>query len=183
MTCLQFPHFTRKFSASLVFYGQNSLLWTGLTLLFLVNIYAKVNLTPSYEKELLQMLQKPFSSLAHETLAQNFWQQGLISAAQRELRLAQTLPKENNVSVLGASTEDELIAWTSEPALVKASYEYWKTVVSAKPDYRDAYISFAAAAYQLGFLDEAKTAAQTAMNLNLNNLETARLVEFFGKTK
>ncbi len=183
MPHIQFPHVSRKFTASVLSYSQNSLLWTGLTIFFLLNVYAKINLTPRFEKELWQVLQRPFSALSHEVLAHRLWQQGLISAAQRELRLAQTLPKENNVSVLGASTEDELIAWASEPARAKASYEYWKAVVAAKPDFRDAYVSLAAAAYQLGYFDEAKTAVEKAMSIDPNDTSVYQLIKFLQKSR
>lgn len=156
----QFPHVSREISASL--------LWAGLTLFFLVNVYAKINLTPGFQKELLQALQKPFSAIAHEALARRFRQEGLLSAASNELRL---------VNVLGISTEDEQAAWASEPARIRANYEYWRSVVAARPDYRDAFLSLAAAAYQLGYFNEAKAAAQTAVTLNPNSSEATRLLQ------
>ncbi|MBI3577749.1 tetratricopeptide repeat protein [Candidatus Gottesmanbacteria bacterium] len=184
MTPFQFPHVSRKFTASLIFYGQNTVLWAGLTVFFLLNVYAKVNLAPRFEKELWQVLLRPFSALAHEALAHSFWQQGLLSAAQSELRLATAFPKSSNeTSVLGASTEDELTAWAAEPARVKTNYDYWKSVVAVKPDFRDAYLALAAAAYQLGKTDEAKTAARSGLDLNPNNADATRILEFLGKTK
>lgn len=160
MPKFQFPLNSRKFSASLASYGQNSLLWAGLTIFLLLNIYAKINLTPAFQKELLQTLQKPFSSLSHETLAYRFWQQGLITAAQRELGLA---------NVLGASTEDEKIAWAAEPEKARAAYDYWKSVVAAKPDFRDAFVTLAATAYQLGNFDEARAWLIRAQTLDPNS--------------
>ncbi len=169
MIHIKFPHVSRKFSASLLSYSQNSLLWTGLTIFFLLNVYAEFNVTPGYQKELQRVLLKPFSSVSHEALAHSFWQLGFISAAQRELGLA---------NVLGATTENRFSAWTSEPARVKSAYEYWKSVIAAKPDYRDAYISLAASAYQLGYLEEAKSAIGGAMKLSPDNSEVVRLAKF-----
>lgn len=183
MLKLKFPHFTRIKTARLLSYGGNTILWTGLTVFFLLNVFAKINLTPAFQKELLQVLQKPFLALTHEGLAYRFWQLGILSAARQELLLAQDFPKKNYTGVLGASTEDELTAWASEPVRAKASYGYWKTVIAAKPDFRDAYISLAAAAYQLGFTNEAKVAAQTALNLNPDSPDLSRLIEFLGKIK
>lgn len=183
MPKFQFPHFTRIKTARLVLYGGNSLLWAGLTLLFLLNVYAKINLAPAYEKQLQLALRRPFSRLTHEALAHGFWQQGFVSVAQTELRLAQSLPRENNISVLGISTEDELTTWASEPEKAKAAYGFWKSVVATRLDYRDAYLALAAAAYQLGYLDEAKMAAQKALALSPSTGDITRLVELLGKTK
>lgn len=172
MPKFQFPRIPRKFSAALLSYGQNSLLWAGLTILVLANAYAKVNLAPPYTRELTQVLQNPFTSLAHEFFAHRLWQEGLISQAQTELRLA---------NVLGASTEDELTAWASEPARVQAAYDYWKSIVAAKPDYRDAYLSLATAAYQLGKTEEAKSGAQQVLALDPANVDGQRVVNLLGK--
>ena len=42
---------------------------------------------------------------------------------------------------------------------LKDRYIFWQSVAIAKPDYRDAFVTLASLAYQLGKLDESKTLA------------------------
>lgn len=152
MVNLRFPHVSRKFSAKLFSYSQNSLLWACLTVLFAINVFARINLTPSYWGKLEATLLQPFSAASHQRLAQEFWMQGLRDAAQKE-------------AVLGASTEklEEL----SEN--LEQKYNYWQSVVLTHPDYRDAYIILASLAYQLGKIEEAKKYLNQAIMLDPNN--------------
>lgn len=151
--------------------------------LFLINIYAKLNITPPYWKELETVFLVPFSAINHEILAYSLWKEGYITQAQGELKISQGLPKTNQSSVLGVSTEDELTAWDQEPVRARNAYEYWKNIIVTNPGYRDAYLQLSVAAYTLGKKTESQTALNRALALDPSNIIAGHLQEFLNNTK
>lgn len=156
MLKLQLPHFTRGKNAGLISASISSVLWAGLTALFSVNIFARINLTPNYWSKLEAALLQPFSTTSHRLLAEEFWQEGLQGTAKKE-------------AVLGASTEDLLAQWEGASERLEQAYQFWQSVALTHPDYRDAYITLASLAYQLGKIEEAKKYLNQAITLDPNN--------------
>lgn len=134
---MNFPQFTRFFSASLLLglgalFGLNGFLWTKQT-------------RDPYQ---LEVLKAPWSPTTHEQLAQQYRQEGKTPQAVAELRLAQ---------VLGASINtDQITQWESERSQKEAALASWQTVAERYPDYRDAYIILASLSYELGQFDRAR---------------------------
>lgn len=168
----RFPRFPRIFTATILPFVAKTTLWSTFTALVLVNIYARVNLVPSYWTAIMTSLRFPTSATAHQALAQVYWQQGFGTQAKQELLYAQdvinTAHGANGQTVLGASTEPRelLNQWEQEPERLKRQYQFWQTVVREKPDYRDAYIQLAAITYQLSKPDEARSWLSRAATLN-----------------
>lgn len=167
---LKFPHYPRFFSARPSPWLIKTLLWTGLILVITANVYARWRfpLKPSF----LQNLRSP-TVTSHIKLAQEYWSQGLVAATKQELTLADELwsswaANEVNKDVLGAvsSPLELLSSWEAEPKRLAQELDFWKNVVTQKPDYRDAYITAAAAAYQLYRLAEARQLLETAFRLD-----------------
>ena len=152
-------------------------------MLFLANLYAKLNITPTYWKELEIVFQAPFTATNHEVLAYNLWKEGRISQAQSELKLSQEFPKANQTSVLGVSTEDELTAWDQEPKQARKTYDYWKNIIAVKPGFRDAYLGLSVAAYALGKVTESKSAVHSALVLDPASITASQLDEFLTNTE
>jgi tetratricopeptide (TPR) repeat protein len=56
----------------------------------------------------------------------------------------------------------------SERDLVYKEIEYWKNVISQKPDYRDAYLKLAILEYKLGDKNESKLYLEKSLILDSN---------------
>lgn len=76
--------------------------------------------------------------------------------------------KQEARSVLGATTDlvQTLERREVEAADFEKQYAFWQSVASAHPDYRDAFISLASLAYQLGNRDEARAWLSRAQALD-----------------
>lgn len=146
---VSFPHISRLFSA---------LLWILLTSLIVTNLYGKLTLQPNTLNTLPLLLQ-PFSSEEHMRYAQLLWTSGHTNNAKHEVHLA---------DVLGASdkSKDTLNALKQEPILLQNKYDYWVQSVRKYPDFADAYLLAAIAAYQLGKTPEAKKLMNEALKIN-----------------
>ncbi len=168
MLKLEFPRFSRKFTASLIASSISSILWAGLTALFAVNVFARTYRAPSYWSKLEAALQEPFSTTRHRLLAQELWQEGLRNTAKKE-------------AILGASTEDLLNQWKNASETLAQAYQFWQSVALAHPDYRDAYITLASLAYQLGKTEETKRLLNQAIALDSNNKVAKKFEELIKK--
>lgn len=167
MTSLIFPHFYRKISAT----G----LWLGLIGIIGFNIWMGGN-----RHQLI--LTTPETPELHLSLAKNYYQQGLLSPAKREILLSQQLSKPINQKsdVLGSASPplDLWESWQTEPEKIKQAYQDWQEILTAKPDYRDAYLQLSALAYQLSLFADAKKYLNQAISLNGNDQEAAKFAEY-----
>lgn len=83
---------------------------------------------------------------------------GLLIAIN-SLQTPPNLPeRKEDTSVLGVSE--------SESAELQSRFAYWKSIAEEKPDYRDAFLMAAAAAYQLENYEEARTLTNRAFALD-----------------
>jgi tetratricopeptide (TPR) repeat protein len=166
---IKLPHIHRKFSASFSHWFTSGLFLSILMLLFIINIQlSSYRLQPAWKLK-IQTLQSS-CNLCHLQLAYQYWHQGLISIAYHELNLINNWNSLKKSSVLGISTENELIsAWQKHPQTLKNNYQYWLGVTQEKPDYQAGYLMLGVSAYQLGKINLAKTAFQSAQNLDPND--------------
>lgn len=182
-----FPHIPRKFTAGLVWCSEKIGFWTLLAILLTVNIYSRVNMLPPYWNGLNTSLARPQNPDLHEALAILYHQQGFIVRATQELQYTESLfsssPKDTRV--LGISTEPGTIlnAWENEPIKLVDELAYWQGVVREKPDYRDAYVSLAEIAYQLGKIEDSKKYIQEAIALDPNNASTMKIASMLQLTR
>lgn len=151
-----------------------------LTGLLLINLYAKANFSPSYWDKLLQGLARPWSLEAHVDLAQAFWQAGAGQAAKTELVFASSLKSlaSSGFSVLGTSSADPEILlkdWQNLPSVLRSRYRFWQNVAVEKPNYRDAYLTLAALAYQQSRFREAEFNLNQALAIDPNSALAERL--------
>lgn len=122
------------------------------------------------------MLLSPKSPEPHIVLAQAYWQNHLFGDARRELALADELyslsTSQNSGNTLGVTTlpSSLLARWEREPQGLRIQYEFWQSVVAQRPDYRDAYLTLAAIAYELSQLEKAREYLREAMRLDPNAL-------------
>ena len=176
MISLKFPHFTRKISARVWLPSVKPFLWLALFALISANLWAKASFPPRFLSQALAALKNPDSFALHIDLAQAYWQQCFWPPAQRELLLAEELWQKRslvsgNSLVLGATTSPVALLelWQDEPKRLGEAYVFWQNVAERTPDYRDAYTQLGAAAYQLGKLNEAKSAWEKALVLDPNS--------------
>lgn len=78
---------------------------------------------------------------------------------------------QSSTNVLGAQTEKQR---------VEQDYAFWQSVIQEKPDYRDAYLVLGSLAYQLSRIEEGKTYADKALELDPNNTTSLKLRQLFG---
>jgi len=89
----------------------------------------------------------------------------MIPRARQELVLADALQP----SVLGASTTRDLLnQWDREPERLRRQYQFWQTIVTERPDYRDAYMMLASLTYQLSRTSDARLFVRKALQLDPN---------------
>lgn len=170
---LKFPQISRFFSATVGNSASRLGLWGSLTALVLFNFFSAVN-SPllSAQPAVVRVLLAPYDPTNHLALANWLWQAGWWAAAKQELLLASEFWKSpaagNDRFVLGttASPTDLLHEWEEEPHRLSAAYAYWQGVAKEKPDYRDAYVAAAAAAYQLGNMGEAQNLLHQALTID-----------------
>lgn len=145
----RFPQISRFISATAFV-----LLWAGLGLLVGINSLGRMQHLPSI-LAYLEVLKEPLSPGGHIRIAQTLWETGQQAQAKREATLAQDLT--DGAVVLGTATSpSELLSrWETEPIQLQSQFAYWKTVTQEKPDYRDAFVMAAAAAFKLGNTQEA----------------------------
>ncbi len=178
-----FPQISRLFSASfftgVFFWAERITLWALLIALFYMNISWMLHKSNPTQSITLPSLTHPFSAEIHKQTAINLWDQGYHAIAKNELLLAQDLYNENSGNVLGASTDPStlLSQWESQPQELTQAYEFWKSVIAQKPDYRDGYIMTAMNAYNLGKREEAKTLLQHAYAMDPNYPPTTNLLQ------
>ncbi|GEM_PF-1630277 len=164
---LQFPHFTRIFSATLIAHLERFTYLSLIIAIFSLNIFAHSNLQHPLTSDITTLLLTPYSATAHEDLAQVFWSQGYIDAGQKELLLAMTAASKNKTSVLGISSR--LHSWEEEPERIQKEFTFWKQVAKEKPTYRDAYMQLSFLSYQLGYVKDAKEYLSRVQSLDPNS--------------
>ena len=127
--------------------------------------------------ERINLLSAPFSANRHMVFGQQLYAQGNVKEATDELLLAEqvsTLPSPFSIfvpTVLGAQTEptDILSTWEKNRTYTLRAYQFWKTTVEARSDYRDAFISLSMLCAKLDKHDEAVTYLKKAYALDPNN--------------
>lgn len=151
-----FPHISRILPAK-VFFSFVCVAFLG------VNIIFSQYLPQSYDQYRKALLNNPFSIDSYIRFGQALYTQGNSVAAAKQITVA--------TNVLGAQTEfsNVLSKWDYASSAKERSYEYWKQIVSTHPEYRDGYIQFAQASYELKRLDEAKEYLLRAQELDPNN--------------
>jgi tetratricopeptide (TPR) repeat protein len=155
------PHISRIFSASL---------WSLLFALIGYNIFLVAITKPlGYSDNISQIFIHPFSAPMHENLAQTLWDAGNRTLATQEFVLVSELSP-----VLGASTTAKIQQETTNMI-------YWQHIVSAHPDYRDAYLQLAQLSYQNGNLIQTQAYLLKAQALDPNNTTVNRLIAFTSK--
>lgn len=181
-----FPHFSQLKPARFFFGLEMLFLWMSLAALITVNILALRTSRPAYWNELMKLFSFPFSVSRHIDLASLLWQQGQKDQARALMMTAQSLSSPGQtpvtggggtVNVLGLTTSpvDTLAQWEHERDQWDKQYAFWQSVAIAKPDYRDAYITLASLAYQLGKLDESKRWLSQAQTLDPNHPTAQKL--------
>lgn len=182
-----FPHFHRVISSRLIFCLEIFFLWALLIGFITVNIIAVQKDRPVYWSELMKLFSSPFSVSRHMDLASTLWRQGqkpeareLMISAQSLTGIVQTRAQGNTANILGSmtSTMDTLLQWEREADELNRQYTFWQTVVAAKPDYRDALISLASLAYQLGKHDESRSWIVQALVLDPNHATAQTFARF-----
>lgn len=150
------------------------MLWLLLLTIILFNGIARVNQLSERNSKLSAVLLTPTSAPAHMALAMLLRQMGYLPAAQQELLVA----ADQNPNILGATTSplQLLNEWEGEPKRLTETLNYWQQVASKKPDYRDAFLQLALAAYQLGNMPEARAAASQALTLDPTSPLVARIL-------
>ena len=183
-----FPHFHRVISSRVIFSLEMTFLWICLIALFVINILAVQTQIPLYWKPLMELFKDPFSVSRHIDLASLLWQQGKNEQARNLMMTAQSLSKAGQpaangggtINVLGLTTSpmDILSQWEHEVDKLKDRYIFWQSVAIAKPDYRDAFVTLASLAYQLGKLDESKRWLSKAQALDPNDPTIKKISPF-----
>lgn len=161
---VQFPHLPREKTARLLFSLEMAALWGGLTTLIAVNILSIQKGRPAYWNNLMMLFEAPFSSTRYVDLASLLWKQGYREEARRLMAAAQP-------NVLGAATIplETLSQWEYEARELQERYAFWQSVASERLDYRDAFITLAATAYQLRNQDDARTWLAKAYAIDPNS--------------
>jgi len=159
----QFPHFSQQISARLFFSLEMTLLWGGLAALIIVNIFSVQKGRPAYWNKLMMLFDSPLSAPRRVDLASLLWQLGNKQEAR---------------DVLGATTTSlaTLAKWEQEEKKIEEQYTFWQSVTSARPDYRDAFITLTSLAYQLGKLEEANSWLSRAQALDPNSPVVLKLL-------
>ena len=160
---LQFPHFSQLKTARFFFGLELILLWFSLTALIVINILSLQKGRPAYWNKLMMLFDSPLSAPRRVDLASLLWQLGNKQEAR---------------DVLGATTTSlaTLAKWEQEEKKIEEQYTFWQSVTSARPDYRDAFITLTSLAYQLGKLEEANSWLSRAQALDPNSPVVLKLL-------
>lgn len=183
---LQFPHFSQLKTARFVFSLEMPMLWLALISLIAVNILSAKRMRPAYWNKLMTLFTDPLSVPKHMDLGLFLWNEGQQTQATRLVDAAEQLFVTNtivakqipqNPRVLGITTSplQTLASWQNEKASIARSYDYWKAIAAAKPDYRDAYISLTVLSFRLGKTDEAHAWLAKAQTIDPNSLTVQKL--------
>lgn len=168
----QLPQFQRIFSAKIFKMTLKAISW-GLLIAFIsFNVIFPKSDNPEVSGKIRAILLKPLSSSNHLALATILQKIGFQAAAKNELGLSLDLWNQNKSSenVLGASTDpnDIKLAWEANNQNLTKNYDYWKSIVLEKPEYRDGLIMLGVYAYQISRESEAKNAWKQAIAIDPN---------------
>lgn len=136
----QFPHFSHRIRARVIFSLEMAILWSSLAALIAVNVLALQKSRPAHWDKLVMIL----------------WNQGYKQEAR-------------NVLGATTDLVESLTRQEEEAAELQKKYAFWQIVASARPDYRDAFVQLTTLAYQLGKPDEARSWLARASSLDPNN--------------
>lgn len=167
------PHNSRIFSASInILVGIGA--WGALVSIISLNALMVLQSSPLQNSTKTGMTSQPDSASRHITLAQKYWSFGQPKLAHQELTIAQEIyisQKNNSKNVLGMTTEPLALyeQWEKETGQNTAAFDFWKTIVNAKPNYRDGYLQLASISYELGNYTEAEKYVDDALNLDPNS--------------
>lgn len=181
-----FPHISRKKTAKIFknwqkrfFLYFNRVLKISF-LLFLI-CYLLLNLHSSLfpENERLAktkgvVLNNPFRSKAHESLARVYLEAGDLNSTERELWLAKNLFSPDRVSL--KKLEQDLKKAKERPQEVRQEIEFWKEIIKEKSNYRDAYFQLAVLNYQIHQKEKTVKYLQKVFDLD-PNFEPAKKLE------
>jgi tetratricopeptide (TPR) repeat protein len=84
-------------------------------------------------------------------------------------------------AVLGVATGTREQEEAQKRAEMEADLSFWREIVEAHPDYKDAHLMVASFAYQLGENEEARVAASRALALDPNDQAAQDLRELLEK--
>lgn len=187
---LQFPHFPQLKTARFLFGLETMFLWMSLAALITVNIIVSQRSRPAYWNDLMKLFSSPFSVSRHIDLASTLWGHGQRTEARQLMIAAQSLSSPGRTTVTGGGGTINVLGLTTGPAgtlsqwehevdLMNRQYAFWQSVVITKPDYRDAFMTLASLAYQLGKRDESKTWLAKAQALDPNDPTLQKLSTLF----
>ncbi len=168
----QFPHNSREIAASIITFSGKIILWSLLAVLFAINIFARFNIAPSYWQQMILALRWPLSPDIHQTLAKNFWDNGLLQSTKTELGYLHMLRSvsPNTTNVLGEATDQNAITlWNTQKVSLQKSYDNWQNIVRQKTDFRDGFLILASLAYQRSLFTQAHAYAEQAFILDPNS--------------
>jgi hypothetical protein len=180
------PQISRFISANVLPLCVSCLAYTAVVGLFIINIYSVIKHPISQYSLILHILEGTQAEQAHITLAHILWSSKNSTAAGQELRLVSPgTQRKAYANILGLTTDepDLLTEWNQIPATIEEKLVYWKGIISAKPDYRDAYIIMGGLSYQLGNKDEATNFLSQALALDPNDADATRLLTIISKGK
>lgn len=113
----------------------------------------------------MNVLSSPFSVEKHMQFGEILYAMGDTTGAEQELLIANQF-----FSVLGAQSPPVALheQWNAESERLNNLYSYWGTIIQAKADYRDAYITLASLATALHKDTEAQEYVHQALLLDPN---------------
>lgn len=170
----QFPHFPLGKPARFVSSLEMFLLWTLLIGIVTINLISVRGERPAYWNKLMMLFETPFSVNRHMDLASLLWKQGNKTEAKQLIASAET------GSVLGTMTDPKsvLALWEKEADERNKQYAFWKSVATAEPDYRDAYIALTVLSLELDRTEEARAWLAKAQTIDPNSLTVQKLREY-----
>jgi tetratricopeptide (TPR) repeat protein len=177
----KFPHFSRIINAIPLEIGVKLIMVAVLTLFLFINLFP--GLPPdllAVSEARLEVLLAPFNPQPHLGLASEYLKRGDFTGAEKEIRLAQDLTRDNpSFPVLGQTAISPLALLEkvkNEPNIIEREIAFWQEVITRKKDYRDAYLRLAVLNYQINQEEESRAFLQMALRLD-PNFEPAKKLE------
>lgn len=159
------PHIPRFISAKLFSHIFNLSLWLGLGSILAAN-YVCVTQTKPLLAQTIE-IQQLGNKEAHRTLASYFAKTKQLQKATREAKLAYNSPQESQI--LGMQTVyTQTFEKEQNKVQALSEREYWLSIVSQKPDYRDAWLQLARVSQILQRYADMEAYLQQAKNIDPN---------------
>lgn len=154
----QFPHFTRKINASLVFRIFDYIFWYGVVLIIAFNLLHRYFFPfDNISKLKRNVTLFPGNPHFHEELAKYYLGTNYNEAA-KEYALSQELYQNIfvNSNIYGTQAPENVWALVeSSKWNLSKQYDYWKTIEKNYPEYSYAAVKVAVLEYQLGKKNDA----------------------------